>query len=521
MSIITPQQPIYHQKHLPAKSLGNKQSHITPKHYVFLKNKDYLTTQTTNILKQKAVDTILKEKSPERQRMYALLDNKKLCKTLLSPSKPNEDAETQALRKYFTKHPLNLVGLSHNRKAFFNVMDSIDESFTRQINALVRQPRNDKEFTHALFTLMLMHKGFKDFKKHLKKHPEPFFQGMKTSEKMLFSPLAQGKSQNKDVKFSGEREDINKYSKNTGKAHGGVTAGSCALFNAALSTGLTASAGPTLGILPAIVAYAKFAKSVNGDHSEVKYFGRSLTDDLTTEIFERENPNDTDWDNTKNFIYENIKKFQLPWKVLKPIESVYSKLNTTDKLADTIREGSSSGSTLIEKSFKQIAKSRGYYPPDYSEITKDYDIPEQFFQIHNLNKEWAQHYAEIQAEHINWDTLETVFSNMSDAIEAVDDSVPVVGILLSMWKAAAIYNNGSQVSTLSHNDRSSSLAYLNEHSSEARSDFVYNPLSVMPRQIEKMSGFVSEYFNNPEDYDPIATITNTIDKLFGSLFRDN
>lgn len=66
-----------------------------------------------------------------------------------------------------------------------------------------------------------------------------------------------------------------------------------------------------------------------------------------------------------------------------------------------------------------------------------------------------------------------------------------------------------------------STSCLNEHADQARNEFVYNPLSVLPRQIDKVTGYVGEFFNNPEDYDPITTITNTINKLFGSLFKDD
>lgn len=479
---------------------------------------DNFKLKSKQALNYVAIQNIMKEKEPERQKMYELLADKALCQKLLNSAKPNESYEVSQLRNYFTKNPINLVGLAENRIAFFNVMDAIDEAMTRQINDILKKPRSEKEYTQAVFTLMLMHKGFKDFNKHLKKDPEPFFQGIKYAENLVVSPnlLKAGVK----PKFSGQREDLNKTAKQIGKYHGGLTAGTCALFNAALSTGLTVSAAPTLGILPAIVAYAKFAKSVNDGHSEVKYFGKSLTDDLTSEVFVRENPEDELWQKQKKFIYDNLKKFQLPWKVLKPIEAVYDKLNTSDKLAETIQTGSRSGSELIQNGFKQIAKSRGYYPPDFEEIWKNYDIPNQFWEITNQGRAWAQHYGEIQADHIQWDTLESTFSSVADMIEAVDDSIPIVGIVLSMWKAAAVYNNGSQVSTIAHRDQSSSLSHLQELGEYSSNKFATFP-NFLPVQTEKITGFVEKYFENLEDYNPLTTLVNTFDKLFGDLFKDD
>jgi hypothetical protein len=50
------------------------------------------------------------EKSPERQKIYALLEDKELCKKLMSLSIPDESTDLKALRQYFTHNPSIRLG---------------------------------------------------------------------------------------------------------------------------------------------------------------------------------------------------------------------------------------------------------------------------------------------------------------------------------------------------------------------------------------------------------------------------
>jgi hypothetical protein len=290
---------------------------------------------------------------------------------------------------------------------------------------LIQQPKQSEDIQTAVATLLVMQSNWHDFRLALQENAEPFFAGMQESLQ-----LVQKSNGKLPLLFSGRREAAQEKLASVANWDTWKTAGATFFVNLATNFTMFASLPAHWGFLNPLLFYVKLAKSVNGGHNEVSYFGKQVTEHMF-DIYQREDANSAPWRSMKEGILAKLHHYQKPWGLFSEVGDMATDAHECTTGAAEI------GHKYVEHILENVAATYETLPE-----AKEYigQIPfnravERILANQDVHR-WAYHAAQMQDP---WNAhLEQVFSSVLNTVGTVDDSIPIVGLFISLMKAGAV-----------------------------------------------------------------------------------